>query len=48
MVDWAQKVVTQNIIHPDISLSIGVVLAANGLVDLVVDALKEYRSETSS
>jgi hypothetical protein len=40
-------VVTQNI-HPDISLSIGVVRAVKGLVDLVVDALKEYRSETSS
>ena len=28
-VDWAQKVVTQST-HPDITLSIGVVLAANG------------------
>ena len=47
LVDWAQKVVARSI-HPDISLSIGVVLAANGLADLVVDALEEYRSETSS
>jgi hypothetical protein len=47
LVDGAQKVVAQSI-HPGIALSVGVVLAANGLADLVVDALEEYRSETSS
>ena len=46
LVEWARTVVTQRI-HPDITVSLNVVLAANGLADLVVYALEEYRSETS-